>query len=363
MRTISKMKIAFILGTRPEIIKLSCLIQECIKGKNKFVLIHTNQHYSENMDKIFFSELELPNPQFNLKIGSSSQISQIATMMCAIEKVLIIEKPDVVVVQGDTNTVLAGALVASRLNIKVAHVEAGLRSYDRFMPEEENRLITDHVADFLFCPTKKQKSILYKEGIPSKNIYVTGNTIVDAVLKYAKIAKNKSSILKRYNLSPNEYFLLTCHRPSNTDNLDNFKEILKGVSVVAQQEEVQCIFPVHPRNNDKLDLIKSYKNIIAIEPIGYLDMLQLQRNSKMIFTDSGGIQEEACILKKKCVILRTNTERPETLAVRGAKLLNKIDSGEIVDTYNLLLKRTVHWKNPFGDGRASNRIIKLLSRP
>lgn len=353
------MKIAFILGTRPEIIKLASVIYECQNRKNDFVLIHTNQHYSENMDKVFFSELTLPNPKYNLNIGSSSQVSQISKMMISLEKVLSLEKPDVVIVQGDTNTVLAGALVSSRLGIKLGHVEAGLRSYDKSMPEEGNRVITDHISDILFPPTEKQKLILIKEGISSKKIFVTGNTIVDAVLRYAKIAKVKSSILKKYNLTSNKYFLLTCHRPSNTDNLDNFSAILQAISFLALQEEAQCIFPVHPRNNDKLSLINEYTNITAIAPVGYLDLLQLQQNSQMIFSDSGGIQEESCVLKKKCVILRTNTERPETLD-SGGILVKEISKQAILSAYKDVNVRAVKWNNPFGDGHAAEYILNSL---
>jgi len=360
---LNNMKICFILGTRPEIIKLACLIKECQKKSREFIVVHTNQHYSKNMDGIFFSELDLPKPKYNLNIGSSSHATQIAQMLTKIEEVLLVEKPDVVIVQGDTNTVLSGSLVASRLGIQVAHVEAGLRSYDRSMPEEINRILTDHISDFLFCPTNKQKKILLQEGISPDKIYVTGNTVVDAVLKYASIADNTSLVLEKYNLQANKYFLLTCHRPSNTDNIKNFKEIIRGISILATKEKMQCIFPVHPRNNDKLHLIKNNKYIIPIDPVGYLDLLRLQKNSRMVFTDSGGIQEEACILKKKCIILRTNTERPETIDVGGAEILLKINANNIVNSYIKLINKKVSWKNPFGDGEASQKIFQHVYKP
>jgi UDP-N-acetylglucosamine 2-epimerase (non-hydrolysing) len=217
-------KIAFILGTRPEVVKLYPLIADCVSRAQDFFILHTNQHYDENMDAVFFRDLGIPLPKYNLGVGSGSHGAQIGKMLVGIEEVLQKEMPDVVVVQGDTNTVLAGALVASRCNIKVAHVEAGLRSYDRTMPEEVNRILTDSISDFLFCPTEKQKEILLAENIPDNKIFVTGNTIVDAINRSIKIAESKSTILNELGIEKDKYFLLTCHRPDNTDNKDNFEK-------------------------------------------------------------------------------------------------------------------------------------------
>ncbi len=356
------MKICFVLGTRPEIIKLYSLIKYCDDKKLKYFVVHTNQHYDKNMDDIFFKELGLKKAKYNLNIGSGTQGDQSGRMLIEIEKVLIKEIPDYVFVQGDTNTVLAGALVASKLHIKVCHVEAGLRSYDRMMPEEINRIIADHVSDYLFCPTKKQADIAISEGIDKKKVFVTGNTIVDAVLKCEKLADTKSKVLKRLGVEKNKYILLTCHRPSNTDDKNNFENIIKGINNICEKEGLKCIFPMHPRLSNKKEFMKKFSSIIVCEPLGYLDLLKLQRDSKMIFTDSGGIQEESCILKKKCVILRLNTERPETVKVGGAVLLKEISMKEILRVYNLLIKKSVSWSNPFGDGKTAKKIFKILKK-
>lgn len=353
-------KIGFILGTRPEIIKMYSLIMKAKNTKMNFFIIHTNQHYDEKMDKIFFEELEIPQPKYNLNIGSGKQGEQVAKMIVGIENILIAEKPDIVFVQGDTNTVLAGALTASKLNIKLGHIEAGLRSYDRTMPEEINRIVTDHVSDYLFAPTEKQKNILLSEGIDDSKIVITGNTIVDAVYVASALSNQKSTILSDLSLEPNKYCLLTCHRPSNTDNDDNFMAIINTVSKICNENDIKCVFPFHPRLKNKIDSIKKDKNFVLIEPVGYLDMLQLQKESNMIFTDSGGIQEESCILEKKCVILRTNTERPETIEVGGAILLDSISTEDIYKKYDIIKNKVVKWSNPFGDGKAADYILRSI---
>lgn len=354
-------KICFILGTRPEIIKMYPLIKLAESKKVKFFIIHTNQHYDEKMDKIFFDELEIPQPTFNLNIGSGSHGKQTGEMMIKIEEVLQKENPDIVFVQGDTNTVLAGALVASKLGVKVGHIEAGLRSYDRSMPEEANRVVTDHISDYLFCPNKKQQEIILDEGISSEKVVVTGNTVVDAANLGLKTASKKMGILKQLNLEKNEYFLLTCHRPSNTDCEKNFKSIIQAISTICSEEKKICIFPIHPRLKHKKDYIESFKNIKCVDPVGYLDMLSLQQNSKMIFTDSGGIQEESAILHKKCLILRLNTERPESLLSGGAVLLKEISQKNIFEVYRSLEKIEPDWKiSPFGNGDACERIFKFI---
>jgi UDP-N-acetylglucosamine 2-epimerase (non-hydrolysing) len=356
----NSMKLAFVFGTRPEIIKIYSTIMECINQSIEFVLIHTNQHYDEKMDKIFFKELEIPMPNYNLNVGSGTHGQMTGRMIEKIEEVLIKEKPTIVIVQGDTNTVLAGSLAAVKLGIKVAHIEAGLRSYDKSMPEETNRIVTDHISDFLFAPAQIQYDTLLKENLKEKS-YITGNTVVDA-LYLAKNLINKSNILEKYNLIADEYVLLTCHRPSNTDIKENFIEILVAINTICEKENLKCIFPVHPRLNSQKDLIKSYSNIIPIEPIGYLDSINLQLNSFFIFTDSGGIQEESCILEKKCLILRTNTERPETVEVGGAILVDKISKNEIESKFYTLLNQEVKWYNPFGDGKSSKKIIDIFKK-
>lgn len=353
-------KIGFILGTRPEIIKMYSLIVDAKDREMDFFIIHTNQHYDEKMDKIFFEELEIPQPKYNLNIGSGKQGEQVAKMIVGIENILIVEKPDIIFVQGDTNTVLAGALTASKLSIKLGHIEAGLRSYDRTMPEEINRIVTDHVSDYLFAPTEKQKNILLSEGIDNSKIIITGNTIVDAVYRASALSNQKSTILSDLSLEPNKYCLLTCHRPSNTDNDENFTVIINAVSKICHENDIKCVFPFHPRLKNKIDSIKKDKNFILIEPVGYLDMLQLQKESNIIFTDSGGIQEESCILEKKCVVLRTNTERPETIEVGGAILLDSISTEDIYKKYDIIKNKVVKWTNPFGDGKAADYILRSI---
>jgi UDP-N-acetylglucosamine 2-epimerase (non-hydrolysing) len=353
-------KICFVLGTRPEIIKIYPLILECKNRKVDYFLIHTNQHYDPSIDSVFFEELDIETPKYNLNVGSGTHGQMTAKMLVGIETILLDEKPSWVVVQGDTNSTMSGALAGSKIGIKIAHVEAGLRSYDRDMPEEVNRIVTDHIADLLFTPTAKQYAILELEGIEQDKIHNVGNTIVDSVLACKHLVAQKSGILVTHELVDQKYFLLTCHRPSNTDNIECFTSILGAINKLCEDNGAICIFPAHPRLRSKHDLIVKYPNIKVIEPTGFLDLLNLQINSTMIFTDSGGIQEESCILHKKALVLRTNTERPETIEVGGAELLYEVNEQNIIDTYYKLINKEVSWYNPFGDGTASEKIIGLL---
>lgn len=354
------MKIAIILGTRPEIIKLSPIIRYCEKEKRDYFIIHTNQHYSENMDKVFFKELNLPTPKYNLNIGSGGQGDQTGRMLVEIEKILLQEKPNIVLVQGDTNSVLAGALSASKLGIKVGHVEAGLRSYDRTMPEEINRIITDHISDYLFCPTEKQKNILLNEGISEEKIFVTGNTIVDAVNQSLKLI-NKN-LLNRYKIKEKAYILLTMHRPSNVDNKQILSKQLDNISKLAKKKGLSVIFPVHPRTKKNIELfnISIPDNFKVIEPLGFIELLCLEKNAKIILTDSGGIQEEACILGVPSLNLRENTERPECVEIGASKIVGsdykQLEEG--YDYYNKLNKYC--WENPFGDGKSSKKMMEII---
>ena len=356
------MKITIILGTRPEIIKMSPIIRECQKRKLDYFILHTNQHYSENLDKIFFKELELPQPKYNLGVGSGTHGEETGKMLIRIEKVLQKEELNVVLVEGDTNTVLAGALAATKLHIKVGHVEAGLRSYFREMPEEINRILTDHCSDFLFAPTNKAKDILISEGILQNKIFITGNTIVDAVYQNLKIAKRKSKILAKLNLKRREYFLVTAHRPENVDKEERLKGIFEGLNLIYKKFNLPIIYPVHPRTQKMIRefRLKVPEGIKLIKPVGYLDFLQLESDAKLILTDSGGIQEEACILRIPCVTLRDNTERPETLEV-GSNALAGANSQKILSTTQKMIKKNQKWGNPFGDGKAGEKIIKILS--
>lgn len=355
------MKIAIILGTRPEIIKMSPIIRECGRRNIDFYILHTGQHYSYDMDRIFFEQLKLPEVEYNLDVGSGRHGEQTGKMLMQIEDVLLKETPDVVLLQGDTNTVLAGALAASKLHVKIGHVEAGLRSLDKRMPEEINRLLTDHISDYLFAPTETSKNYLLKEGIPIERIFVTGNTIVDAVYQNLEISKKETNILKKLGLKEKEYFLGTAHRTENVDNKDRLGRILKGFEQVYKEFRLPLVFPAHPRT---VKMIKEFNFEIPegtklIDPLGYLEFLQLESNAKLILTDSGGVQEESCILNVPCVTLRDNTERPETVEI-GANIV--VGTKMISDCVRNMLKYKDHWIKPYGNGNTAKLILTELER-
>jgi UDP-N-acetylglucosamine 2-epimerase (non-hydrolysing) len=355
------MIISIILGTRPEIIKMSPIMRELDNQDLDYFILHTGQHYSYNLDKIFFEELELPVAKYNLDVGSGTHAEETGKMLIGIEKVLKEEKPDIVLVEGDTNTVLGGALAASKLHIKVGHVEAGLRSYDRTMPEEINRVLADHVSDYLFAPTEKAKENLQRESVEENRIFVTGNTIVDAVYQNLEIAKRKMNSLKKLNLNPGGYFLVTAHRQENVDNKERLKGILDGLGLVYRKFNCPIIYPIHPRTMKRLEDfgLEVPEGVKLIEPLGFLEFLQLEANVKLVLTDSGGVQEETCILKVPCVTLRDNTERPETLEV-GSNVLVGVNQEKILEGVKKMITKERNWKNPFGDGKAGERIIKIV---
>lgn len=348
--------IAIILGTRPEIVKMSPIIRECEKKRKDFFILHTGQHYSYNMDKIFFDQLNLTNPRYRLEVGPCTQSIQTANMMIGIEQVLIKEKPDIVLVQGDTNSVLAGALVASKLNIKIGHVEAGLRSYDKNMPEELNRILTDHCSDYLFAPTGASKKILINEGISKDKIWITGNTIVDAMFQNRNLSKN--TMLTNLGIDEKEYILVTAHRQENVDSFENFRNIVYGINLVAKKFNVPIIYPVHPRSRKMMETfeLRINSHVVLIDPLDYLGFIQLEASAKLILTDSGGIQEEACILGVPCVTMRNNTERPETIEV-GSNILSGTHPSRILECAVYMLGKHNVWINPFGDGTASEKIV------
>jgi len=354
-------KSAIILGTRPEIIKMSPIIRECDRLGLDYFILHAGQHYSYNLNKVFFEQLSLPSPKYNLGVGSGTHAKETGKMLIGIERVLLQEKPDVVLVEGDTNTVLAGALAASKLHIKVGHVEAGLRSYDRQMPEEINRTLTDHCSDYLFAPTEKAKTILLGEGIPDDKIFVTGNTIVDAI--YQNLERRTLNLERRtLNLEPRKYFLVTLHRQENVDDPARFASILKGLDKVGSEFHLPVVYPIHPRSQKMMNQFGlKPRKLKLIEPVDFLDFLQLESNARLILTDSGGVQEEACILGVPCVTLRDNTERPETIEV-GSNILAGASPDKILKYAELMLSRESNWANPFGDGKAGKRIVEVLSR-
>lgn len=356
------MRISIVLGTRPEIIKLSPVIRECQRLDLDFFILHTGQHYSYDMDKIFFEQLQLPDARYNLEVGSGSHAEQTGKMLAGIEKVLVKERPDAVLVEGDTNTVLAGALAAAKLNIRVGHVEAGLRSYDRRMPEEINRVLTDHCSHLLFAPTEKSRQTLIGEGIPEDSIFVTGNTVVDAVQQNLKIARKRHEFDNRLDIGKTGYVLATVHRKENVDDERKLRGIMDGLRLVSEKLGLPVVCPVHPRTKKRLETFNVKTDCLRItEPLDYLSFLVLESNARLVMTDSGGVQEEACILRVPCVTLRDNTERPETLKV-GANILAGTDPQEIVDKAELMLGKHNEWMNPFGDGTAAQKILEVLRR-
>ena len=352
--------IAIVLGTRPEIIKMSPVIRECERRGIDYFILHTGQHYSYEMDRVFFEELELPQPEYNLDVGSGTHAEQTGKIMFGVERVLKNVEPDIILVEGDTNTVMAGALAATKLHIKVGHVEAGLRSYDRRMPEEINRIVADHVSDYLFAPTEKAKQNLLREGVEEDKIFVTGNTIVDAVYQNLEIAKRKVNVLEDLGLKPKEYFLVTAHRQENVDVKERLKGILKGLELIHEEFSMPVIFPIYPRTRRRIrEFGLSLDGVTVNDPLGFLEFLQLEANARLVLTDSGGVQEETCILGVPCVTLRDNTERPETLEV-GSNIIVGTKREKILEGVKLMFNKENSWENPFGDGRAGERIIEIL---
>jgi UDP-N-acetylglucosamine 2-epimerase (non-hydrolysing) len=325
------MKITTIFGTRPEIIKLSPLIPLFDEEFDQ-ILIHTGQHYSYKMDKIFFEDLRLRNSDYTINVGSGSHAEQTGKMLIKLEEILIIEKPDLVVVQGDTNSTLAGALSASKLQIPVAHVEAGCRSFDRTMPEEINRIIVDHISDYLFVPDQNALNNLINEGIPNEKIHLVGNTAVDACFRAMNIFKMDELT---FTVEKENYILLTLHRQENT-SYDGLKEILTAINKIS--EKIKVIFPVHLRTKKVILENKMYisEKVVITDPLGYKDFIGLLAYSKFVMTDSGGIQEEAVALNVPCLILRNNTEWMSYVEY-GKNILVGTDQNKIIELVDDLL--------------------------
>jgi UDP-N-acetylglucosamine 2-epimerase (non-hydrolysing) len=354
--------ISIVIGTRPEIIKMSPVIRACADQGIDYEILHTGQHYSYAMDRIFFEQLDLPLPSHNLDTGSGTQGAQTAAILTGIEKIFLRQPPGMVLVQGDTNTVLAGALAASKLHIPVGHVEAGLRSYDRSMPEEINRIVADHVSDQLYAPTETSCRNLLKEGIAREKITITGNTVVDAVQQNIRIARDKVDPLGDLGLEPAGYFLATAHRAENVDDHVRLAEILTGLRNVSAQFGLPVIFPMHPRTQKMVrEFSLSTDGIRVMDPVGYLEFLVLESKAALVLTDSGGLQEEACILNIPCVTLRENTERPETIDA-GANILAGMQPENILAAAKRMMNSTRTWDNPFGKGDAALRILEVCKR-
>jgi UDP-N-acetylglucosamine 2-epimerase (non-hydrolysing) len=357
------MSVAIVIGTRPEIIKMAPIIFELKRRSVPFELIHTGQHYDRLLSEVFFDDLELPRPDCFLSIGTGSPAEQIGRAMINIEKELVNRDPDVVLVQGDTNTVLAGALAATKSGYPVGHVEAGLRSYDLRMPEEYNRRLADHVSTYLFAPTEGSADNLRKEGVLGK-IFVTGNTVIDACNKYVPIAEGRSGVLSRINFK--RYCLATAHRAENVDT----PEVLRSFVEIFNRCPVPVVFPVHPRTRKLLketgigDRLEKSTNVQLLDPQGYFDFLTLMKNSQFIMTDSGGIQEEATApsINKRVFVLRLSTERPEAVASGHATVVGTDPERVLpaIGSYVIDGCEPPVPSFPFGKGDAAKKTVETL---
>ncbi len=364
MLSVMAFKILSVVGTRPNFMKIAALADEFKKQKIDHVLVHTGQHYAKEMSTLFFDELGIPKPDINLDIGSGSYGIQMGQIMQAFEPILQKHKPDLVLVVGDVNSTVAAALVAKQNKFRVAHVEAGLRSFDWDMPEEINRVVTDTISDYLFTTEKNAQKNLENEGIDPKKIFFVGNVMIDTLLKHKKSAQ-KSAVHKKLGIKKGNYALITLHRPSNVDTKEMLSKLIEMVSNISKK--IPIVFPVHPRtrkNISSFNLEKKIQNkdIIITEPQGYLDFLCLIAHAKLVLTDSGGIQEETTVLGVPCITLRENTERPVTIE-QGTNILLSTDTKKIEKTVNDLLsgKIIVRGKIPeLWDGKAAQRIVQIL---
>ena len=352
------MKIVTIVGARPQFIKAAPVSHELRKEHTEY-LVHTGQHYDENMSRLFFDELGIPEPDINLNIGSGLHAQQTGQMMIGIEEILVTQQPDLVLVYGDTNSTLAGAVAGSKLNIPICHVEAGLRTYNRKMPEEINRVLTDKISDYLFCPTQTAVKHLKAEGI-TKRVSLTGDVMYDASLHFSKLAEQKDSVLEKLGLLTKQYILATCHRPQNTDDMEAMSNIISAF----MEADLKVVFPVHPRTRGFLskfgldEKIKHQSNLVLIEPVGYLEMIQLEQNAKKILTDSGGVQKEAYFYKVPCITMRPETEWTETVEDGWNKLVGA-DKKEILQALATFNPNQAQ-NNHYGDGTASVKIARIL---
>jgi UDP-N-acetylglucosamine 2-epimerase (non-hydrolysing) len=358
-------KIINIVGARPNLMKIAPLMHAYEASENiDPLLVHTGQHYDENMSDLFFRQLGIPEPDLNLEVGSSSHAVQTADIMRAFEPIVLDHQPDAVLVVGDVNSTIACGIVAVKLGIKLIHVEAGLRSGDRTMPEEINRIITDSISDILFCTEQSGIDNLRQEGVPKEKVHLVGNVMIDTLLQHQEKADD-STVLGDLGLEERGYAVLTLHRPSNVDNRD----LLEGLIGVLEeiQNDLPVIFPIHPRTRSRLQefgfspRLDAMPDLRLLEPVGYLDFLKLTASAKIVLTDSGGIQEETTILKVPCLTLRENTERPVTLEI-GSNQLVGTDPQKILTAYRAVRDSTLEKFSipPLWDGHAAERIVRVL---
>jgi UDP-GlcNAc3NAcA epimerase len=377
-----KIKIVTIIGARPQIIKAAALsraIRTKFHNQIEEVIVHTGQHYDENMSEVFFNELEIPRPNYNLGVGSASHGVQTARMIEGIEEILLKEKPDFIVLYGDTNSTLAGAVAATKIHVPVAHIEAGLRSFNKSMPEEINRILCDHCSTLLFSPTKTGFENLVKEGFkpdataPFNNdnpcIYHCGDVMFDNSLYFAGIAETKSTVLSDYNLSPNSFILSTIHRDNNTDQPVRLNNIFRALIRISQLGKKRIVLPLHPRTAKLLsqnlapevyEIVSGNNGILLIPPASFLDMIVLEKNASMVITDSGGVQKEAYFFEKPCIILRSETEWKEIVEV-GAAIIANADEERIISAWKSFQHNdNLKYTPIFGNGKAAEFICEQL---
>lgn len=352
------MRVDVVLGTRPEIIKLAPVLDGLAQRGLAHRLVHTGQHYSYEMDRVFFEQLGVREPDVRLEVGSGSPGEQTGKMLARLEETFLAGRPDLVLVQGDTNTVLAGALAAAKLHIPIGHVEAGLRCGDWRLAEEQNRVVADHVSTLHFAPTKVSKANLAREGI-RKEVTITGNTIVDAVRRWLPKGRNRSPLRGEAE----GYILSTLHRQENVDDARRLRSLLSSLDRVGRDLGLEVIYPVHPRTRNRIvtHRIPAGRNLRLVDPMGYLEFLGSLAFARLVLTDSGGVQEEACILRVPCVTVRETTERPETVQV-GANVVAGVTSKEILRAARKMARRKRHWRNPFGSGRSGQRIARICEQ-
>lgn len=358
-------KIVMVVGARPNFMKSAPLMRELAKHPDHFetILIHTGQHYDHKLSQLFFDELKMPKPNIYLGVGSGSHAEQTARIMTSLESELMELKPELVIVFGDINSTLATSVVTSKLWIKLAHVEAGLRSFDNSMPEEINRIVTDRLSNYLFVSEQSGLDNLKSEGVPDEKVFFTGNIMIDSLVSNLEVA-SKSDILDRLNIKRGEYIAMTMHRPANVDNPEIFKSLFDAIRKISKRMPI--VFPCHPRTQKRieefgLDQDSNDDNLIIIEPLGYLDFLKLQTESKLLLTDSGGIQEETTYLKIPCITMRENTERPSTVDI-GTNIIVGTDPEKIINA----TMSAIDGKGKKGavpelwDGKTADRIVDIL---
>jgi UDP-GlcNAc3NAcA epimerase len=358
------LRIATIVGARPQFVKAS-VVSRALKNVpgTEEIIVHTGQHYDRRMSEVFFEDLDIPEPRYNLGVGSAPHGAQTGQMLEGIERVLLEHRPDWVLVYGDTNSTLAGALAAAKLRLPLAHIEAGLRSFNRSMPEEINRVLTDHASDLLFAPTKLAVSNLLREGIQADSIEQVGDVMYDAALFYGRRAETCSSALTQLGLRRSRYVLATIHRAENTDSSVRLAEIFSGIDAIAGEIPVVC--PIHPRTRKMMDQhrIRNAARICFLDPVGYLDMLMLEKNSKLIITDSGGVQKEAFFFRIPCITMREETEWKELVELGWNRLVDANARALRCAVHEALDNVPTTTADPYGDGHASEQISqRLLAR-